>query len=308
MAKSVLPCPECKFPNLESASRCLACGVELGLVTHAVSALSPEDLETVAGLTPPPLNDTNKFSTSDPPGSPESGRQPMVTDEVVAWLSCEALPPIALGPLTKVTLGRSRDCDLILPHKTVSRVHGTVRVRGSTLLYEDSSSYGSLVNGRTAIGVVELEVGDTLTLGPYDVRIKPADLSRGVEHHEEKTQPLDLTPFRAQQGTVELMGSLAHGMLVEVLQGLEFNGKTGTLRVRSEHGEGALTVRRGSPHSAKLGSLEGEEAIFAMLGLKSGTFAFSGGPPDPVERPLTRPLTTILFEASRRIDEDRGQV
>ena len=300
-----MPCPECKFPNLNGADRCLACGVVLSELDFV-----PEDLETVAGLTPPPLNDTNKYSASDlrgaPKASPTSGRQPAITEDVIAWLSCEALPPIALGPLQKVTLGRSRDCDLILPHKTVSRVHGEVRVEGETIVYEDSSSYGSLINGKTVIGVTPLEVGDVLSVGPYDVLVKDAGPIRHGEPGEEKTQPLDLTPFRTRQTSVELMGSLAGGMLIEVLQGLEFNRKSGTLRVRSERGEGTLTVRAGSPHTASLGKLKGEEAIFAMLTLDVGTFAFSAHNPDPVEAPLQRPLTTLLFEASRRIDEDRA--
>jgi len=289
---------------METAKRCLACGLDL----FGDLELTPEELETVAGLTPPPLNDTNKFSTKDVPGAPKaSGRQPNIAEDVIAWLACEALPPIALGLLRKVTLGRSRDCDLILPHKTVSRVHGEVRVEGESILYEDNSSYGSLINGETVIGIMELQVGDTLSVGPYDVLVKPAGQSRLSEPSEEKTQPLDLTPFRTRSTSAELMGSLTHGMLVEVLQGLEFNRKSGTLRVRSESGEGSLTMRSGCPDSATLGSLIGEEAIFAMLSLTTGTFAFSAHAPDPVETPLPRPLTAILFEASRRIDESHGQ-
>lgn len=305
MAKSVVPCPECKFPNMEGANRCLACGVDL-LNIPLDALMDPEELETVAGLTPPPI-ETRKFVTGRQPTKPEapqSGRQPQVEEEVMAWLSCEALPPIALGPHREVTLGRSRECQLILPHKTVSRVHGTVRVDDGRILYEDTSSYGSLLNGVRLSGPVEVSVGDRISVGPYDVKVCPAADPQG-EVGEEKTQPLDLTPFRARSTTAELMGSLAHGMLIEVLQGLEFNCKTGTLQVRSEDGEGSLTVREGSPCSARLGSLEGEDAIFAMLNLTRGTFAFSATDAEPDGSPFSRPLTTILFEATRRRDESR---
>ena len=121
---------------------------------------------------------------------PATGRPRMITEDVIAWLSCESLPPLALGPLRKVTLGRSRDCDLILPHKTVSRVHGEIRVDGAKILYEDSSSYGSLINGRTAIGVMELEVGDTLSIGPYDVHVRPAGPKSPSEPSEESIEPM----------------------------------------------------------------------------------------------------------------------
>ena len=63
--------------------------------------------------------------------------------------------------------------------------------------------------------------------------------------------------------------------IAEVLQTLEFNKKSGTLDVFGREGEGWIAFTRGSPISASALDKTGEEAIFALLALKTGRFAFT---------------------------------
>lgn len=86
----------------------------------------------------------------------------------------------------EVKIGRSPQCDLIMPQAWVSRVHGAVSVRGGIVEFKDSSSAGSTVTigdnpefyirrqtiALTGSGVIELgssATGDTLPRIVYGV-------------------------------------------------------------------------------------------------------------------------------------------
>ena len=51
-----------------------------------------------------------------------------VSTQILAWLCCDLMPPYPLGPDPEVTIGRSHECDLVLPHNGVSRLHGVLRM------------------------------------------------------------------------------------------------------------------------------------------------------------------------------------
>ncbi|WP_415921605.1 adenylate/guanylate cyclase domain-containing protein [Tateyamaria sp. SN6-1] len=86
----------------------------------------------------------------------------------------------------EVKIGRSPQCDLVMPQAWVSRVHGAVSVRGGIVEFKDSSSAGSTVSigdhpefyirrqtiALTGSGVIELgslATGDTLPRIVYSV-------------------------------------------------------------------------------------------------------------------------------------------
>lgn len=311
--KKVVVCPGCKFPNIVGAAVCLTCKEPLEGV--AATDEAPSD-EAGVGEETTKTHRIDRIDSTEPRGRrrPAPVPQPQQSsggeawldqswehNEIVGWLHCEPLPPIALGPKRIVSMGRGKDCDLILPHPTVSRVHGTVRVLGRQLVYEDCSSYGSLLNGRQ-IKSAELKVGDVLGLGPYEISvIAPDDASGEDELDEDSTRPLDLAALRS----AELMGSLDRVSLMEIVQGLEFNKKTGTLRVVARD-HGAVAVREGVPVRATYGDLAGEDAIVAMLQLSRGSFSFTGEAVSG-ERTVRQALTPLLLEASRQLDERLGR-
>jgi hypothetical protein len=64
------------------------------------------------------------------------------------------------------TLGRSRQCDLMLDDANVSRTHAEVRPRGGSWVLTDlGSTNGSRVNGRQVDGSEVLKPGDEIELG-----------------------------------------------------------------------------------------------------------------------------------------------
>ncbi|MBX3469056.1 MAG: FHA domain-containing protein [Planctomycetes bacterium] len=222
--------------------------------------------------------------------------------KVLGWLCCDPLPPIPLGAKPLLTIGRHHDCDLVLPHKEVSRRHAVVKVRGSAIVFEDEgSSNGSFVNGQR-VSHTTLRLGDVVTIGPYEVELKSTDDMAAKDERSETKTNLELTSVSRLSPLAAMTGKLQEVPLAEVLQGIEFNQKTGTLTVSADRQQGVLVVAEGEPQFARWGDLTGDEAVLRMLTLVRGRFAFVGEA-EPGERTMRSTLTGLLLEASRRIDE-----
>jgi hypothetical protein len=70
-----------------------------------------------------------------------------------------------VGP-TGATLGRSRQCDIVVDDANVSRQHAEVRPSGASWVLVDlGSTNGSVLNGRRIDRPQELEPGDTIEVG-----------------------------------------------------------------------------------------------------------------------------------------------
>jgi hypothetical protein len=71
------------------------------------------------------------------------------------------------------TIGRSRDCDIVIDDSNVSRRHAEISPSGQSWLIQDlGSTNGVRVNGRQVQGPHPLESGDRLELGTVDVRFE----------------------------------------------------------------------------------------------------------------------------------------
>ena len=72
---------------------------------------------------------------------------------------------LVVGP-AGVTLGRSRQCDVVLNDPNVSRQHAEIRPRGGSWVLTDlGSTNGSRLNGRAIEGPEVLKPGDEIELG-----------------------------------------------------------------------------------------------------------------------------------------------
>lgn len=224
----------------------------------------------------------------------------------MCWLCCDPLPPIPIGPKPTITIGRSDKCDLVLPHKEVSRVHALIKVRpsaGMIVIEDEGSSNGTFVNGKRAPSSI-LREGDEITLGPYEVVIRShQDMNKRDHDDGESTNSLELTSVARILPSAAMTGLLQEVPMTEVLQGIEFNKKTGTLSVTSaDRITGVLAYSDGRPMYAGYGELRDAEAVLAMISLKAGSFALTGEV-DGGEQRMQTTMTGLLLEASRRIDE-----
>jgi FhaA, N-terminal domain/FHA domain len=72
---------------------------------------------------------------------------------------------VVVGP-AGVTLGRSRQCDVVLSDPNVSRQHAEIRPRGESWVLSDlGSTNGSSLNGRRIDGPEVIKPGDEIELG-----------------------------------------------------------------------------------------------------------------------------------------------
>jgi len=79
---------------------------------------------------------------------------------------------LVVGP-TGVTLGRSRQCDIVLQDPNVSRQHAEVRPRGGSWVLNDlGSTNGSLINGRRIDGPEVLKPGDEIEIGTSAIKFE----------------------------------------------------------------------------------------------------------------------------------------
>ena len=79
---------------------------------------------------------------------------------------------LVIGP-GGATMGRSRQCDVMLDDPNVSRTHAEIRPRGGSWVLSDlGSTNGSRLNGRRLEGPEVLKPGDEIELGTSQIRFE----------------------------------------------------------------------------------------------------------------------------------------
>ncbi|MCU0306306.1 MAG: DUF3662 and FHA domain-containing protein [Thermoleophilia bacterium] len=118
---------------------------------------------------PPPSNEALDAVSGTQVLSPEQARAAgLVFDQVTLVIDGRPLR------LTKrvTTMGRSRDCDVVVPDPNVSRVHAEVRHEGLDYVLVDlESTNGVEVNGRR-VSRHTLRGGDVITMGTSEIRVE----------------------------------------------------------------------------------------------------------------------------------------
>lgn len=107
-----------------------------------------------------------------------------------------------------------------------------------------------------------------------------------------------------EKATSVISGQIEAIVPAELLQVFHMHQKTGRLILEFETGSARVTFREGGLLAARFGDLDNQEAVYAMLLQKKGTFHFIPGLPEALMK--TRELgdfMMILMEGLRRIDE-----
>jgi CheY-like chemotaxis protein len=104
-----------------------------------------------------------------------------------------------------------------------------------------------------------------------------------------------------------ITGQLAQLSLLDLLQLLHLNRRTGTVEVArraaaGEDREGRIFVREGAVIQAQVGAAEAEKALYRLLSWREGGFVFR---PDRVQAParIELPTRALLLEGARQLDE-----
>lgn len=205
-------------------------------------------------------------------------------------------PPLVLTIGQSFTFGRE-DCTFNIPSQRVSRRHAEITWTDQAPVLSDlGSSNGTLVNGRRISKPHALQDGDELAVGPWL-----------CTYRDQRKGPLsaaqDTNMLTAPMLSDAMAGRLDQVSLFELLQTLELNRKTGVLEVFGGEVNGSMGLREGRPVYADAEGHTGLEAIYALLRETEGQFSFGPGLDDAREAEVNLPVTAILMEASRRLDE-----
>jgi len=213
------------------------------------------------------------------------------------------LPPREPVPVTgerSLIIGRSRGCDLQIPHSDTSRRHAEIyRTEAGFVLRDLGSTNGTLVNDRP-VREHTLEPGDRIQIS--DSVITFCAISSSIDDSaggftDEKTvlseRPVPLEVFR---------GELAEIPTFAVLQTLEMGRKTGAVTIDSEDGVGRLWLVDGQPVHAETKLQKGFDAAVTLVNSAAGRFSFEPNAVAP-ELTIEASVTQLLLEASRIQDE-----
>ncbi|MDW8248686.1 MAG: DUF4388 domain-containing protein [Myxococcales bacterium] len=105
-----------------------------------------------------------------------------------------------------------------------------------------------------------------------------------------------------ESGQGEIRGDVQQIALVDLLQLLAMNRRTGVLTISTPRGAGELRIADGEVLDSVFCRLEGEKAFYRLLGENEGSFVFSPGGPPAMAR-LTRGTSALLMEGMRQKDE-----
>lgn len=106
--------------------------------------------------------------------------------------------------------------------------------------------------------------------------------------------------MRAMTGQLGLFG------LVELLQLLASENRTGNLKVDHPRGEGNLWLHDGDIHHAEFDDHTGRNAVYALLADEQGAFSFTDDVLAP-RRSIDVGIQDLLLDAIRRTDATRGR-
>ncbi|MDI1450082.1 DUF4388 domain-containing protein [Polyangium sp. 6x1] len=100
----------------------------------------------------------------------------------------------------------------------------------------------------------------------------------------------------------DIRGDLEQVPLVDMLQLLAMNRRTGTLSITTVRGPGEVKLAEGQVVDASFSRRTGERALYRLLAERRGRFAFSPGDP-PTQRRIQASTNMLLMEAMRQVDE-----
>ncbi len=101
-------------------------------------------------------------------------------------------------------------------------------------------------------------------------------------------------------------GTLQEFSLLDLVQLLNLEQKTGALWLSSGFSRGVLYFEEGEIQFARLGKLEGEDALFAMSEWKTGQFDFESTLEEEKEKNVHLPTVKLILQIGKRADERKN--
>jgi len=229
---------------------------------------------------------------------------------------------IELKPKHSYSLGRARDCDIVVEDIASSRYHARIKVsaKGRSVVVEDlDSRNGTFVDDERIEGRVSIRPGSRIRIGASVYMLNHASKGPTEEIAREildtRTVGLDRLSFGhdvaedllrvigvgGKTGS-EFAGQLGAIGLVEVLQLLIQTLRSGTLNVAVEAGHAGIELRDGELCTASFGDFRDFDALLALIQEKTGLF-WLDEKSTPCRNDIQTPSATLFLELCRALDE-----
>jgi pSer/pThr/pTyr-binding forkhead associated (FHA) protein len=226
---------------------------------------------------------------------------------------------IELARNRSYVLGRGQGCEVVVSDMACSRRHARITVGGegrTALFVEDlGSRNGTYVNDqriwdRTAVkdGCL-IRIGATIYMLLMDAQETPEELfdtgtvaieklSFGTDIDNEMLRVLR----RDGAAPTNFAGKLETFSLIDVLQLMIHNQRSGTLHLSLREGHGQIEVRQGEVHNAVYLDLQGFQALVRLARETSGTF-WLVEKARPCARVIQEKSAHLLVELCKTLDE-----
>ncbi len=126
---------------------------------------------------------------------------------------------------------------------------------------------------------------------------------------EDIARRMLVLPGRASTAVTDggdVRGNLQQIGILDLLQLLGMNRRSGALSITTQAGAGEVRLAEGEIVDAVYRRLEGEKALYRLLGETEGVFSFASGTGQSLRR-IVLPTRTLLLEGVRQIDEARAR-
>jgi DNA-binding response OmpR family regulator len=186
--------------------------------------------------------------------------------------------------------------------------------RADAVLFSDRledlpGALAKLESTRELAAVVPFVLGSSTADGPVSSRqpVPPDILTLPREAPEAIAQRLHALSRRhslVPSMRDDFRGELQQVGVVDLVQLLAMNRRTGVLSLVTPAGAGELRIRDGEVVDALYRRLEAEKALYRLLAENAGTFAFTSGQVTGEGR-IATPTNVLLMEGLRQVDEVR---
>lgn len=230
----------------------------------------------------------------------------------------ESLDDDALSDLTMLLELKTIPVGKMLIKKGDPGSHLYIVLKGLVALMADDGSKIAEMGTGEIFGEMSLLSGEPVTNSIHTITVTHvAMLSiKNFKHVLKKYPVLQLFLFkmlvdRAQTMTLRsgnitsgMTGELADIAVVDLFQLINSSQKTGTIALVLEQGKAMVFFKEGEIIHARFLELRNQDAVFVMLGMKSGHFSYTRAIPGELDKlPPIGGFMGIMMEGLQRIDE-----
>ncbi|HVJ19090.1 MAG TPA: DUF4388 domain-containing protein [Polyangiaceae bacterium] len=197
---------------------------------------------------------------------------------------------------------RGRGLEVAIADSLTSAAERARSARPEVLLVAQELSAGHLDAELSAFA--SLSLVPRFLLVSRDSDLAPNELPRDPEQIAKRVYalPSKAAPVVAEGG--DFRGDLQQVSVIDLLQLLSMNRRSGTLSVTTPVGAGELRLTDGEIIDAVYRRVDGEKALFRLLTERDGSFAFVSGTQSALRR-IEQPTNVLLMEGLRQLDEAR---